>query len=124
MHNDIFKIEVYVPEKYCDTLKTAMFNAGAGKLGNYDCCAWQSSTGTGQFRPLRGSSPFLGKTGQIEKVEEIKIELICKEDVLENVINAIKKSHPYETPAFQYWKVSRALDPRMLGSKREQVSGE
>ena len=117
MHNNIFKIEVYVPEEYCDTLKSAMFNAGAGKLGNYDCCAWQSSTGTGQFRPLKGSSPFLGKTDRIEKVEEIKIELICKEDVIENVITAIKKHHPYETPAFQYWKVSRA-------SKREQVSSE
>ncbi len=117
MHNDIFKIEVYVPEEYCDTLKSAMFNAGAGKLGNYDCCAWQSSTGTGQFRPLKGSSPFLGETDRIEKVEEVKIELICKEDVIENVITAIKKHHPYETPAFQYWKVSRA-------SKREQVSSE
>ncbi len=93
-------------KKYCDSLKSAMFNAGAGKLGDYDCCAWQISMGTGQFRPLKGSSPFLGKTNEIEKVEEIKIELVCKEDVLENVITAIKKSHPYETPAFQYWQVN------------------
>ena len=105
MHNDIFKIEVYIPEKYCDTLKFAMFNAGAGKLENYDCCSWQSSKGIGQFRPLKGSSPFLGEPNKIEKVEEIKIELICKKKYLNDVILAINKYHPYETPAFQYWKV-------------------
>jgi len=102
----LFKIEVYVPEKYCEKLKLAMFNAGAGKLGNYDCCSWQTAAGTGQFRPLKGSSPFLGKTDEIEKVEEIKIELVCGEKYLEKVISSIKKNHPYETPAFQYWQVS------------------
>ena len=105
MQNNIFKIEVYVPEKYCEALKSAMFNAGAGKLGNYDWCSWQSTTGIGQFRPLKGSSPFLGEPNKIEKVEEIKIELICKEKYLNDVISAINQHHPYETPAFQYWKV-------------------
>ena len=105
MHNNIFKIEVYIPEKYCDTLKSAIFNAGAGKLGDYDCCSWQISKGKGQFRPLKGSSPFLGETNKVEEVEEIKIELICKEKYLNDVILAINQHHPYETPAFQYWKV-------------------
>jgi hypothetical protein len=105
MNNNIFKIEVYVPVTHCEMLKSAMFNAGAGKLGNYDRCAWQSFTGTGQFRPLKGSSPFLGQTGKVEQVKEIKIELICEEKYLHKVIEAIKKYHPYETPAFQYWRV-------------------
>ena len=107
MHNNIFKLEVYVPVKYCEMMKTAMFDAGAGKLGNYDCCAWQSYEGTGQFRPLDGSSPFIGQTGKTEKVKEIKIELICDEKYLKDIISAIKIHHPYETPAFQYWQVNK-----------------
>jgi len=107
MQNNFFKFEIYVPEYFCEKLKSAVFNAGAGKLGKYDCCAWQTFTGTGQFRPLDGSSPFLGQTGKIEKVKEIKIELICEEKYIGDVIKAIKKNHPYETPAFQYWKVGK-----------------
>ena len=106
MNNNILKIEVYVPVTHCEMLKSAMFNAGAGKLGNYDCCSWQSFAGTGQFRPLKGSSPYLGQTGRVEKVKEIKIELICERKYLDSVIKAIKENHPYETPAFQYWRVS------------------
>ena len=106
MSQKLFKIEIYVPEKYCEKLKTAVFNAGGGKLGNYDCCSWQTITGTGQFRPLDGSSPFIGKAGQIEKIKEIKIELICEEKYLYDVIKVIKENHPYETPAFQYWQVN------------------
>ena len=101
----LFKIEVYVPETHCEMLKTAMFDAGAGKLDNYDCCAWQSFAGTGQFRPLNGSSPFLGETGKIERVKEIKIELICEKKFLRDVIKTIHKFHPYEMPALQYWEV-------------------
>ena len=104
-----FKIEVYVPSDHCENLKRALFAAGAGRLGNYDCCAWQTAAGTGQFRPLAGSKPFVGKHGEIEKVDEIKIEIICAEENLDNVITALRACHPYETPAFQYWRVNAAF---------------
>jgi len=104
--NKIYKIEVYVPEKYCEKLKREMFNAGAGKFRNYDLCAWQTIDGIGQFRPLNGSNPFVGKAGSVEKVREIKIELVCEEKYLEKTIKAINKFHPYETPAFQYWIIN------------------
>lgn len=81
-----------------------MFNAGAGHIGNYDCCSWETM-GTGQFRPLEGSSPFLGKKNEIEHVQELKIEMVCSDDVLDAAILALKESHPYETPAFAYWKI-------------------
>ncbi len=104
--NSIYKIEIYVPEKYCEKLKNAMFNAGAGKIGNYDRCAWQTTSGVGQFRPLDGSNPFIGKRGIVERVNEVKIELICEEKFLKNIIKAIKKYHPYEEPSFQFWRVN------------------
>lgn len=98
------KLEIYVPVTHAEELKTALFAVGAGKIGNYDCCCWQTS-GTGQFRPLAGSNAFIGELDKIEKVEEIKLELICPEDKITEIIAALKKAHPYETPAFQYWTV-------------------
>jgi len=104
MSESFVKLEVYVPETHAEELKTALFTAGAGKIGNYDCCCWQSS-GTGQFRPLEGNDAFIGEQGELEKVEEIKIELLCSQENITEIIAALKKAHPYETPAFQYWTV-------------------
>jgi structural toxin protein (hemagglutinin/hemolysin) RtxA len=104
MSESFVKLEVYVPTTHAEILKTALFSAGAGKIGNYDCCCWQTS-GTGQFRPLEGSQAFIGERGKIEEVEEIKIELICPDVKITGIIAALKKAHPYETPSFQYWTV-------------------
>ncbi len=76
-----------------------MFEAGAGRGGNYDCCAWQTR-GEGQFRPLDGSTPFLGNQGQIETVIEYKLELVCEKPCLKAVIAALKQAHPYEEVAY------------------------
>jgi structural toxin protein (hemagglutinin/hemolysin) RtxA len=102
--SEFLKLEVYVPATHAEALKTALFSAGAGKIGNYDCCCWQTS-GTGQFRPLEGSQAFIGEQGKVEKVDEVKIELLCREEEITKIVSALKEAHPYETPAFQYWKV-------------------
>ena len=99
MSYPFYKIELYVPESHLAAVKTAMFEAGAGRVGNYDCCAWQTR-GEGQFRPLDGSSPFLGNQGQIETVIEHKLEMVCEEQCLEAVIAALKRAHPYEEVAY------------------------
>ena len=99
MSYPLYKIELYVPESHLAAVKTAMFEAGAGRVGNYDCCAWQTR-GEGQFRPLDGSTPFLGNQGQIETVIEHKLEMVCEEQCLEAVIAALKRAHPYEEVAY------------------------
>ncbi len=99
MSYPLYKIELYVPESHLAAVKTAMFEAGAGRVGNYDCCAWQTR-GEGQFRPLDGSTPFLGNQGQIETVIEYKLELVCEEPCLEAVVAALKRGHPYEEVAY------------------------
>ena len=98
------RIDVYVPETHAEAVKQAMFAAGAGSIGNYDCCCFQT-VGRGQFRPLDGSSPYLGSAGQVEQVTEWKLEMIFPEEKLREVIAALRRAHPYETPAFQHWRV-------------------
>ena len=100
----MYKIEFYVPGTHLEKVKNAMFEAGGGKIGNYDRCCWQIE-GIGQFRPLEGSNPFSGTPGETEKDPEWKVEMVCDDPLIEAVIAALLESHPYETPAYQYWKV-------------------
>ena len=89
----------YVPLTHAEKVKEAVFAAGAGRLGNYECCSWETK-GVGQFRPLQGASAFIGSVGELERVEEAKVELYCPENMIDSVIQALKSAHPYETPAF------------------------
>ncbi len=100
----MYSIVAYVPESHLEIVKKALFDKGAGKYKNYDMCCWEVK-GTGQFRPLSGSSPFIGKTGEIENIDEYRIELICQKKYLKNAIKELKKVHPYEEPAYSVLKL-------------------
>jgi hypothetical protein len=100
----MYKICVFVPENAAEPVKQAMFAAGAGKIGDYDSCCWQTS-GQGQFRPLQGSSPYIGEQDKTEKVDELKIEMVCADAFIKATIAAMKTSHPYEEPAYDVWKL-------------------
>jgi structural hemagglutinin/hemolysin toxin protein RtxA len=95
----MIQIIVFVPVEHKEKVKAAMFEAGAGKMGNYDHCSFEYQ-GVGQFRPLEGSNPFIGKTHQLETVVEVKVEMICEDQYFEPVIKAMLKAHPYQTPAY------------------------
>ncbi|MBI5152803.1 hypothetical protein HZA39_04665 [Candidatus Peregrinibacteria bacterium] len=92
------KIIVFTPTTHADKVREALAQAGCGHIGNYDYCSF-SSKGTGRFRGLTGANPFIGKAGQIESVEEERIETICPAENTDAAMAAIKKSHPYEEPA-------------------------
>ena len=94
----------YVPTTHVEQVKHAVFEAGAGRIGAYDGCAWQV-LGTGQFRPNAGSQPFLGREGELERVEEYRVEMVCDDDRIDAVVEALREAHPYEEPAFHYWPV-------------------
>lgn len=96
----MYKLIVFVPESHTDTVKASLFAAGAGRQGDYDCCAWQT-LGTGQFRPLAGSSPFLGRQDEVETVAEYRVEMLCEAPRLASVVAALRAAHPYEEPAFE-----------------------
>lgn len=98
----MYKLCFFVPESHVDTVKEAVFVAGAGRVGNYDCCSWQT-LGVGQFRPLAGSNPALGRHDRIEIVSEYKVECVCEADKVSAVIAALKNAHPYEEPAYEVY---------------------
>ena len=100
----MYKICVYVPEQDAESVKQAMFSAGAGKIGAYDHCCWQT-LGQGQFKPLQGSSPHIGTQDRVETVSELRIEMVCDEGVITDVVAALRSSHPYEEPAYDVWKL-------------------
>jgi len=100
----MYKIIFYVPLSHLDVVKNALFTSGAGKIGQYSNCAWQT-LGEGQFMPLAGSNPFLGNENQIETVAEYKVEMVCDATYLHAAIAALKKTHPYEQPAYYVIKI-------------------
>jgi hypothetical protein len=89
---------------HLESVKNTLFAAGAGQYKNYDRCCWQV-LGEGQFRPLAGSNPFLGEQGAEKFVPEYRVEMICHDEALPAVTAALKKSHPYEEPAFDFVKI-------------------
>jgi len=93
-----YKIVIYVPLDHADALRAAMGDAGAGKIGNYTHCTF-SVKGTGRFKPEAGANPTIGEVGKLEAVEEERIETVCAEEKLKDVLSAIKNVHPYEEPA-------------------------
>ncbi|MDG5498653.1 YqfO family protein [Marinobacter sp. BGYM27] len=100
----MFKLCFFVPESHLESTKRAIFDAGAGKIGDYDSCAWQCA-GQGQFRPLEGSQPFLGKQGEVECVDEFKVEIVCADDRIKEALAALRRAHPYEEPAFEVFRM-------------------
>ncbi|WP_188150375.1 YqfO family protein [Teredinibacter waterburyi] len=100
-----YQLVFYVPETHLDAVKQAVFNAGAGRLGDYDACCWQV-LGSGQFRPLQGSNPFIGQLGSVVQVAEYRVEMIVAEQALQQVQLALRDAHPYEQPAYSIWALA------------------
>lgn len=96
------KVVIYTPLSHADAVRKALAESGAGHIGKYDFCSF-STRGLGRFRGRKGSSPFIGKPGKVEEVEEERIETICPEKILPRVLEAIKKAHPYEEPAIDIY---------------------
>lgn len=102
----MYMLYFHVPQTHVEAVKNAIFAAGAGVIGNYSHCAWQV-LGQGQFKPLEGSKAFIGELNQLELVSEYKVETVCDEACIEEVIQALKKAHPYETPSYQVIPLAR-----------------
>jgi hypothetical protein len=95
----VYKLGFYVPLSHLETVKASCFEAGAGRAGNYEQCCWQA-LGEGQFRPMPESEPFIGTRGELEKVPEYRVEMVCGASVVRAVVDAMRLAHPYETPAW------------------------
>lgn len=97
-----YKLVTFVPLTHADAVRDAMGHAGAGKIGNYMHCSF-SSRGTGRFLPGEGANPTIGEAGKPEAVEEERIEVLCTEETIDEVIAAMKSVHPYEEVAYDVY---------------------
>jgi len=121
------KIVVFVPAGFEDQVRSAMSENGAGHIGNYSDCTFQLS-GTGTFRPLEGTNPFIGTQDQLEKVEEYRIETIVPQEKVEQVLFAMVKAHPYEEAAYDLYPLLNNGEHSGLGRfgsfEKELTTGE
>jgi len=111
---DNYKLVVFVPIESAAKVSNAVFAAGAGAIGSYRNCSF-GTEGTGTFLPVKGAKPAIGKRGKSEKVPEIRFETIVPAAKLDDCIAAMKKAHPYETPAFDVFKLYNTQSKFGLG---------
>jgi dinuclear metal center YbgI/SA1388 family protein len=109
------KLVVFVPLTHAERVVAALADAGAGTIGGYDRCAW-TTTGVGTFRPLAGSTPVLGRVGEVETVEEARVEMTVLPSRAAAAISALRSAHPYEEPAFDL--LAQAGRPTERGTGR------
>lgn len=98
----LLKLVVFVPKDSVDTVREALGKAGAGWIGNYSDCTF-STEGIGTFRPLEGTNPYIGSKGNLEKVEEYRVETIVSESIVDKVVSSMISVHPYEEVAYDIY---------------------
>lgn len=97
-----FKVVVFVPSENLESFSESLFETGAGIIGNYEKCSFRLN-GEGTFKGNEKSNPSVGKKGELEKVKEVRLELIADAWKLNHLISAVKKYHPYEEPAYDIY---------------------
>lgn len=98
------KLIVFVPREALDAVRDALFAAGAGRIGGYERCSWYTD-GTGTFLGGEGTTPSVGQAGREERVAELRLETVFPADRQDEVIAALRGSHPYEEPAFDIYEL-------------------
>ncbi len=106
----LFKLSVFVPEGHREAVLEAAFGAGAGKIGAYSHCSFYAP-GTGTFKGGEGTNPFIGEAGKFERTAEERVEVVVPANLLDGVLRAVLKAHPYEEPAYDVYPLHNR-DPR------------
>jgi hypothetical protein len=96
------KLVVFVPEDALDTVRDALFRAGAGRIGDYERCSWYTP-GTGTFLGGEATAPSIGVRGREERVPELRLETVFPAERQPEVVAALRTAHPYEEPAFDLY---------------------
>ncbi|HEN20519.1 MAG TPA: Nif3-like dinuclear metal center hexameric protein [Desulfobacteraceae bacterium] len=112
--NKLLKLVVFVPLEHAGKVRDAIFNAGAGYIGNYDRCSY-NIRGEGTFRAGPGSDPYAGERGKEHTEEEIRIETVLPEHLKSSVIKAMIESHPYEEVAYDLYRIENTVPGAGLG---------
>ena len=107
--SDQIKVQVFCPEKSADKVRNAIGKAGGGKIGEYEYCSFITK-GKGYFLPSQNTNPTVGTVGKMAEVEEVKIEFLCNKDKIKQVVEAVKKVHPYEKVVFDIFPLLELED--------------
>ena len=107
---EAYKLEIYLPTTFLETVLGALHEVGAGRIGLYDHCFAVSEV-RGFYRPLDGSAPFEGAVGRVSEVAEYKVETRCAASLLPEVLRAVRRAHPYEEPSIS---VLPLMDPLLI----------
>jgi len=124
VNEDLKKVVIYTPKGYEDAVRNALFQAGAGHIGNYSHCSFNVQ-GYGTFKPLEGTQPFIGNIGNMEKADEIRIETVVPASIVNKVINAMFKVHPYEEVAYDVYPLDNKkleLGLGRIGTLKNEMS--
>lgn len=109
-----FKLAVYIPESHAKQLRTALAQIGAGHIGDYDSCSFQTA-GEGRFRALDGATPFVGEKGEVHLEAEVKVEVVIPESLQKKAIRTMKQNHPYEEVAYDLYRLETVSKEMGLG---------
>lgn len=107
------KLVTFIPEQHVDGVLQGLYDAGAGKIGNYSNCSFQME-GKGTFHPLEGANPQIGGVGNLEKVMEVRVEVLIPSHLENSIVKTLKKHHPYEEVA--YYLTPLANENQEVGS--------
>ena len=100
----LHKLVWFVPEEALEQTRSAVFDAGAGRIGDYERCSWYSA-GTGTFLAREGADPTIGEVGKEERVPELRVETVVPVDLASRVVRALLDAHPYEEVAFELYPI-------------------
>ena len=106
---DQVKLVTFVPEPHLDRVRQALWDAGAGVIGNYQKCSF-NLLGTGTFYGSESTNPAVGQSGRLEQVEEVRLEVVCSAKMIERALTALRLVHPYEEPAVDIFSVKTLSD--------------
>ena len=109
------KIVTYVPRSHAESVAGAMAAAGAGVIGRYDSCSFRTE-GEGTFRGGAGSRPAIGRRGVLERVQEVRLEMVAPRRALGRVVRAMKEAHPYEEVAHDIYALENSSGDYGMGA--------
>lgn len=100
----MYKIVYFVPKQAKEKTKEALFAIGVGMFEKYECCSFET-LGTGQFKPIGDAQPHIGSLNTLEVLQEYRVEMICRDDLIQKAVRTLKQSHPYEEVAYEVYKL-------------------
>ncbi len=118
LEGNLRKIVTFAPHEHSNKVRTALFNAGGGHIGNYDSCSFNSE-GFGSFRGSDDSNPFVGDKGKLHLEPETRIETIFPAHIQKNIISALKEAHPYEEVAYDIYPLENVNNRIGMGMSGE-----